>query len=124
MKGLHAILLAMPDQTEDVVAWTDVPEHAPVVASDGTEIGKVTDVAALEDEDIFHGIVFAPSGLSRKHLLVPAADIDRITTRAVYLSKDSAAAANYQEFEQLHVKRIGLRGIFGWKHFGWKDSAE
>lgn len=114
----------MADDAEQVISWREVGEHAPVVAHDGQELGQVVDVAALESEDIFHGIVFKPSGLARKHLLVPAADIDRITTRAVYLSTDSADADKFEEFEPLHIQRVGLRGLFGWKHYRWTDTSE
>ena len=108
---------------EQQVSWLDVPAHAPVIASDGTEVGHVLEVAALVNEDIFHGIVFAHSGHGHP-CLAPASDIARITDRAVYLSVDTAAADGYGEFQQLHVSRLGLRGISRWKHLGWKDSSE
>jgi hypothetical protein len=108
---------------EQQIAWTAVPAHAPVVASDGREVGHVVDVAALPEEDIFHGIVFQHQTLGHA-VLAPAADIARITDRAVYLSVDTAAAGAYEEFHQLTVKRLGLRGILNWRHLGWKDSAE
>jgi len=108
---------------EQQVSWLDVPIHAPVVASDGTEVGHVLEVAALVNEDIFHGIVFAHSTHGHP-CLAPASDIARITDRAVYLSVDSGAAAGYSEFQQLHVSRLGLRGISRWKHLGWKESSE
>ena len=114
----------MTDQAEDVISWREVGEHAPVIAGDGKEIGKVVDVAALDSEDIFHGVVFKPSGVGLKHYLIPAADIDRITTRAVYVKPGSADVARYEEFQPLHIQRVGLRGIFGWKHYNWTDSSE
>src|ERR1035437_10244797 len=89
---------------EQQVSWLDVPAHAPVIASDGTEVGHVLEVAALVNEDIFHGIVFAHSGHGHP-CLAPASDIARITDRAVYLSVDTAAAGGYGEFQQLHVSR-------------------
>jgi hypothetical protein len=110
-------------EDEQQVAWAAVPAHAPMVASDGQEVGHVVDVAALPEEDIFHGIVFQHHTLGHA-VLAPAADVARITTRAVYLSVDSAAAGNYEEFHQLTVKRLGLRGILNWRHLGWKDSSE
>ena len=94
-----------------------------MLASDGTEVGRVLEVAALASEDIFHGIVFQHS--RRGHpCLAPAADVARITNLAVHLSVDVATADAYEEFQQLHVSRLGLRGISRWKHLGWKDSAE
>jgi hypothetical protein len=110
-------------EDEQQVSWTAVVANAPVVASDGTEIGHVLDVAALPAEDIFHGIVFHHRGRGRTYL-APASDIARITDRAVYLSVDSTAAAGYEEFHELTVKRLGVRGILNWKHLGWKDSSE
>ena len=111
------------EHDEQVVAWTAVPAHAPVVASDGSEIGHVLEVAALPEEDIFHGIVFHHHALGRS-FLAPAGDVQRITDRAVYLSVDSAAAGGYEEFQEMHVHRLGLRGILNWKHLGWTDSKE
>lgn len=114
----------MSDQAEEQVSWREIALHAPVIASDGAQVGEVVDVAALDQEDIFHGVVFKSSRIAHRHQLVPAADIARSTTRAVYLSTDSAAAANYGEFEPLHIERVGLRGIFGWKHYHWTKSSE
>jgi hypothetical protein len=108
---------------EQQVSWLDVPAHAPVLASDGTEVGHVLEVAALVNEDIFHGIVFQHSRHGHP-CLAPASDVARITERAVHLSVDSATADGYGEFQQLHVSRLGLRGISRWKHLGWKESSE
>jgi hypothetical protein len=113
---------SMADDVEQV-AWTAVKTGEAVVASDGTAIGKVVEVAALAREDIFHGIVFEHSH-HHKHYLAPAADVDHITAEAVHLSVDSEKAGQYEEFEQLHVSRLGVRGIFNWKHIGWKDADE
>jgi hypothetical protein len=113
----------MADVEEQQVSWAAVPAHAVVIASDGKEVGHVLDVAALPEEDIFHGVVFSHSARGH-HLLAPAADVARITTRAVYLSVDSAATDGYEEFHELSVKRLGLRGILNWKHLGWTDSSE
>jgi len=108
---------------EQQVSWLDVPAHAPVLASDGAQVGTVLEVAALANEDIFHGIVFQHSRHGHP-CLAPASDVARITDRAVHLSVDSATADGYGEFQQLHVSRLGLRGISRWKHLGWKDSSE
>jgi hypothetical protein len=113
----------MADEPEEQVSWMAVGAHLPVVASDGKDVGHVLEVAALPDEDIFHGIVFAHRTRGRTYM-APAADVARITTKAVYLSVDSASADAFEEFHQLHVSRLGVRGIFNWKHMGWKDSSE
>jgi hypothetical protein len=112
---------ATQSQPEQQVAWTAVKAHSPVIASDGKSVGKVLEVAALPEEDIFHGIVFQPGA---HPVLAPAADVARITDHAVYLSIDSATVASLEEFHSLHVERLGIRGLFFWKHLGWKDSSE
>jgi uncharacterized protein YrrD len=113
----------MDRMAEEQIAWTAVKTGEAVLTNDGTNIGKVVEVAALASEDIFHGIVFEHAH-HHKHYLAPAADVKLITTEAVHLSVDGAAADKYEEFEQLHVSRLGLSGIFHWKHVGWKDSNE
>ncbi len=113
----------MVRMAEEQIAWTAVKTGEAVVTSDGATIGKVVEVAALAREDIFHGIVFEHAH-RRKHYLAPAADIERITTEAVHLSVTREQADHYEEFQQLHVSRLGLTGVFRWRHFGWKDSNE
>jgi hypothetical protein len=113
----------MVRMAEEQIAWTAVKTGEAVVTSDGATIGKVVEVAALASEDIFHGIVFEHAH-HRKHYLAPAADIALITTEAAHLSVTKAQAEQYEEFHQLHVSRLGLTGVFRWKHFGWKDSNE
>jgi len=114
---------SMSDQPETVVSWRAIGAHCPVVASAGVEVGHVAEVAGLPEEDIFHGVVFTHRVLGH-HVLAPAGDIDRITERAVYLKSASEATHGYERFQEMHVKRLGLRGLFLWKHLGWKDSPE
>jgi len=108
---------------EQVVSWRVIGAHSPVFASDGHEVGKVLEVAALPEEDIFHGVVFRHHILGRNHM-VPADDIERITEMGVYLKIDSQAAEQYAPFQQLTVERLGLKGIFRWKHLGWTKTEE
>lgn len=111
------------ESDEQQIAWTAIPAHAPVIASDGKEVGHVLDCAALPNEDIFHGVVFRHHTLGHA-LLAPAADVARITDRAVYLGVDNDAAGEYEQFHELTVQRLGVRGVFNWKHLGWKRSSE
>lgn len=92
-------------------------------ASLGYSVSYTDKDAALPAEDIFHGIVFQHHLRGRTYL-APASDVARITDRAVYLAVDADAADAYEEFHQLHVSRLGLRGIFHWKHMGWTESPE
>jgi len=108
---------------EQVVSWRAIVAHIPVIASDGKEVGKVVDVAAMPDEDIFHGVVFRHHMTEKTHL-APRDDIDRITPDAIYLSVDSEHALAYEPFHQMHVDKLGVKGMFFWKHTGWKESNE
>src|SRR6266852_2059919 len=74
----------MSDQSETVISWRAIGARSPVVASDGVEVGRVSEVAALPEEDIFHGVAFTHHLLGHQ-FLAPADDIDRITERAVRL---------------------------------------
>src|SRR5437899_3093909 len=110
-------------EEETEVSWRYVTANCPVICSDGTEVGKLLEVAALPEEDIFHGIVFRHHGRGRTHL-VPAADVSRITDRAVYLEVDPARDEQYSEFHEETVERLGVKGLFFWKHLGWKKTQE
>ena len=114
----------MPDTDEETpLAWTAVIAGVPVLADNGDHLGHVTEVAGLPEEDIFHGIVFQNTLLG-KHLLAPAADVARMTDRAVYLAVTKADAEGYEEFKEMEVDRLGVKGLFFWKHLGWKRSSE
>jgi sporulation protein YlmC with PRC-barrel domain len=73
------------------IAWTALDKGTVVVSSDGEEIGKVSEVVADPQKDIFSGIVITP-GLLEGNLFVPAAAVDAITTEAVKLSLTEAEA--------------------------------
>ena len=114
---------SVKDQPEIEVSWRDISAHSPVFAADGARVGRVVEVAALPNEDIFHGVVFTHHVLGQ-YLLVPASDIARITERAVYLKTTSQAAEEYVPFEEMHIERLGVSGLFRWKHLGWRRSSE
>jgi uncharacterized protein YrrD len=67
------------------IAWSALSHGTPVLTSDGTELGKVSEVVADEQKDIFSGIRVDP-GWFRDERFVPADLIDRLTRDAVYLS--------------------------------------
>ncbi|MFN2587286.1 MAG: PRC-barrel domain-containing protein [Actinomycetota bacterium] len=66
------------------IAWLALKEGTPILASDGTEVGRVTTVVADEQNDIFSGVAFRP-GLLDGRRFVPADAIDRLTEGAVHL---------------------------------------
>jgi len=63
---------------ETPVAWQAVPRHAPVVASDGSEIGTAESILGDEAEDIFHGVAVKLSD-DGKTVEIAAARIKKMT---------------------------------------------
>jgi hypothetical protein len=61
---------------ETPIAWAALRRGTPVIASDGTELGKVADVIAYEQKDIFSGLSVDP-GWFKDERFVPADLIDR-----------------------------------------------
>jgi uncharacterized protein YrrD len=79
--------------SETPIAWSALATGTPVVTTDGTELGKVAEVVADEQKDIFSGIAVDP-GWFKEERFVPADLIERLTREAVYLaiSSDQAKA--------------------------------
>src|SRR5918911_4385207 len=79
------------------ISYEALEPGTPVYSSDGAQIGTVAHVLAVEDEDVFDGIVIdehrGPGGLR----FADADDIDRIYERAVMLKLDREAAAQLPE---------------------------
>lgn len=69
---------------------------ADVVSSDGSIIGKVEHVLAVEDEDIFDGLVIDTKLGPGGHRFVDSEQVDEIYERAVVLTLSEAEA------DQLH----------------------
>lgn len=83
---------------ETPIAWLALEEGTPIYAREGAAIGKVADVIADREKDIFSGITFRP-GLLDTPLFVPASKIDEITTEAVRLSLSSGEAGELRPYE-------------------------
>ena len=74
-----------PGDDTDGVSWRMIAAGMPVVASDGTQVGRVTHALGDPDRDIFDGVGF------RHHLwssprMAPAGLVGRITESAVHLT--------------------------------------
>ena len=69
----------------------------PVFSADGVQIGTVAHVLAVEEEDVFDGIVLAEHHGAGGHRFADADDIDRIYDRAVMLKLDREAATRLPE---------------------------
>lgn len=77
-------------EDETPVAWQAMPKYAPVVAADGTEIGRAEKVLGDLEDDIFHGIV------ARRHdgeaIEIPAQRIPRMTANHVITDLEASEA--------------------------------
>jgi uncharacterized protein YrrD len=63
-----------------------------VYSSDGKELGKVEEVLAVPNLDVFDGFVIDTSVLSGGHRFVDAPEVDEIYERGVVLKVDAAEA--------------------------------
>jgi hypothetical protein len=77
--------------TADPISYMALPKGARIVGSDGEEVGRVSDVIADDEKDIFSGLTFRHGALGREHFL-PADLVDSMTTEEVTLSVTSDVA--------------------------------
>lgn len=73
------------------ISWITLDKGVRIVTSDGTELGKVGDVVADRQKDIFSGITFR-EGMLGGERFVPADLIDRMTADEVTLTIAAADA--------------------------------
>jgi hypothetical protein len=78
------------------VSYEVLEPGTPVFSSDDVQIGTVAHVLAVEDADLFEGIVISEHIGSGGHRWVDATDVAEIHERGVVLKLDRAAS------EQLH----------------------
>jgi hypothetical protein len=78
----------------DPVSWFLIRSGWRVVSSDGTDVGRVDEVAGDDTQDIFDGLAVASSALSKPRY-VPAEQVGTIEEGTVHLTITSA------EFGQL-----------------------
>ncbi len=81
---------------DEPISWMTLAAGTPIVASDGEEIGRVHEVIADRQKDIFSGITFS-DGLLSADRFVPAELIDTITTERVTLTTTAAEAKEKTE---------------------------
>jgi hypothetical protein len=68
-------------EDETQIAWQAMPQHAPVMASDGSEIGISEKLLGDLDDDIFHGVVIRRA--DGEAVEIPARRIKRMTAHHV-----------------------------------------
>jgi hypothetical protein len=68
-----------------------------VYSSDGKELGKIEEVLAVPDLDVFDGFVIDTSVLPGGRRFVDASEVDEVYERGVVLEVDAAEAENLPE---------------------------
>jgi hypothetical protein len=107
----------MPEE-EYEVSWRLIEPGMPVVAADGATVGQVTHALGDPDRDIFDGVGFRHH-LWSAHRMAAAANVARVTTRAVYLSIPAIAAEAGPAYQEEHIYHVGQTGFFR-HHPGWR----
>ncbi|MGI9184814.1 MAG: PRC-barrel domain-containing protein [Solirubrobacteraceae bacterium] len=75
------------------IAYQVLTTGTVVLSSDGVEVGQVAHVLAVEDEDVFDGIVIAEPGSPEEHRFADADDVEEIYEQGVLLKLDQAGCA-------------------------------
>jgi uncharacterized protein YrrD len=89
-RGTRLSICAVTDDRR-AIAWLALEKGTPVIDATGAEIGKVSQVIADEQKDIFSGIQWRQGILGDEHY-VPADLIDELTAGAVRLRVAGADA--------------------------------
>ena len=104
------------------ISWRAIVYDTPVLASDGSAVGRVREVLGSDAEDIFHGVRVAIDAKTGDDVVVSSDRVTSITGDAVTTDLGRGEAASlprYEETSTYHLASVGwLR-----KHLGWaKDS--
>jgi hypothetical protein len=79
------------------VSWLMIKPGWEVLATDGTKVGEVDEIAGDDSADIFNGLAIAPSAFAKPRY-VPAEQVTLITEGAVHLSLTPAEADELGEY--------------------------
>jgi len=79
--------------TGQPIAWVALNSGTPILSADGRELGRVQDVIADRQKDIFSGVTFSDGALSGTRF-IPAASIGSITDDEVRVT------VSFEEAEQ------------------------
>jgi hypothetical protein len=82
---------------DDPVSWLLIREGWKVVASDGSEIGEVDEIAGDDTEDIFDGLAVATSAFGKARYVL-SEQVGLITEGVVHLTITPAQAAELGEY--------------------------
>ena len=81
----------------DPVSWLLIRPGWKVLASDGSEVGEVDEIAGDDTEDIFDGLAIAASAFGKPRY-VPAEQVAQITDGVVHLSLTRAEVEQLGEY--------------------------
>ena len=81
----------------DPGSYLTLEPGVPVYSNDGDRLGKVEDVQADEEADVFHGLVIDVSAMPGAHRFVGAPAVDRIHERGVVLALSASEAERLPE---------------------------
>jgi hypothetical protein len=88
----------MPDDRDDTtISWRVARPGTPVFGSDGALVGTLHEVAADDNQDIFHGLVVDLGGADPL-VLVPREDVGAIEDDRIEVRLDREAAAGLEPY--------------------------
>jgi uncharacterized protein YrrD len=87
----------MPDRRKPI-SWLALEKGTPVIAAGGEEVGKVREVIADEQSDIFSGVTI-DTGLLSEPRFVPAEVIEVMTDDVVKLVITAERAGKLEPYE-------------------------
>ena len=93
---MRLVSAAMRD-TDGPVSWMTLEKGTPVLASDGDEVGRIDEVIADRQKDIFSGVTVT-SGLLSGSRFAPADIIDDMSATSIRLSITSAQAEELEDY--------------------------
>jgi sporulation protein YlmC with PRC-barrel domain len=100
-----------PEPRDDTpISWRVARPGTPVFGSDGTLVGTLHEVAADDNEDIFHGLVVDRGGADPL-VLVPRDDVSAIEDSRIDVSLDHDAAAGLEPYSTAGASDSPLGGL-------------
>lgn len=79
------------------ISWMTLEKGTPVLSSDGDEVGKIDEVVADRQKDIFSGVTIS-SGLLSASRFAPAGVIAGMSSEAVRLSITGAEVEELENY--------------------------
>jgi hypothetical protein len=109
------------EEEERQVAWIATPYRAPVVDSEGNELGTTESLLGDEPSDIFHGLAVKLKS-SGTVVEIPAQQVQRITTTRVYTTVAPGDVDTLPRYREESWYHLGWGGLFQ-KRPEWKQRS-